>query len=168
MQQKTGQTAKNGTVLDHLAVMRILPHRYPFLLIDKVRIVEAQKSAVGIKTITNNEPQLVGHFPGNPIMPGVLIIESMAQTAAIVMAYKNPALGEAGIDALREGKAMVYLVGVDGARFRRPAVPGDVLEIAITLTSSKAGLYKFDAAVTCDGSEVARAVITAVYRAVDQ
>ena len=156
--------AQGGKLLNQLDVMRILPHRYPFLLIDRVRIIESGKSAVGIKNITNNEPQLVGHFPGNPIMPGVLLIECMAQTAAFIIAYDNPAMDEKSLAALRRGDAGIFLVGVDGAKFRRPAVPGDVLEIAVTLITGKAGLHKFDAKVTCGDSLVASAVVSAVYR----
>ncbi|MCG8625256.1 MAG: 3-hydroxyacyl-ACP dehydratase FabZ [Proteobacteria bacterium] len=151
-------------VLSHTDILGLIPHRYPFLLIDRVKIIEAQKSAIGIKAITNNEPQMEGHFPGYPIMPGVLIIESIAQTAAVIIAHNNPQLDDASIEAVQKGSARVYLVGVDSAKFRRPALPGDVLEFHTELTSSKRDLYKFEASVMCDGELVAKAVVTAVYR----
>ena len=151
-------------MLAHTDILRLIPHRYPFLLIDRVKITARQQSAIGIKAVTNNEPQMLGHFPGYPIMPGVLIIEAIAQTAAVIIAYDNPQLDDASIAAVQKGAARVYLVGVESAKFRRPALPGDVLEFHTSLMTSKRDLYKFEASVMCDGALVAKAVVSAVYR----
>ncbi len=107
-------------MLDSEAIQRIIPHRYPFLLVDRIVDLEAGKSAVGIKNVTVNEPFFIGHFPDRPVMPGVLIVEALAQTAGIMV-------GEEGA-----GKIPMFM-GIDKARFRRPVVPGDQLRLEVEL-----------------------------------
>jgi beta-hydroxyacyl-ACP dehydratase FabZ len=130
-------------------VMRILPHRYPFLLVDRVVEVEANRRIVGIKNVTINEPFFNGHFPGAPVMPGVLTIECMAQTGAILGLMNEPDLEN----------SLVYFIGIDGARFRRPIVPGDQLRIAIELLRRKATVWKMQGTVTVDGEVAAEAIL---------
>ncbi len=121
-------------LIDVNRIMEMIPHRYPFLLIDQVRDLVKGESAVGIKNVTSSEPHFQGHFPDHPIMPGVLIVEAMAQTAAVLVVAT---LGE---DA--EGK-LVYFMSVDNARFRKPVTPGDVLEIYVTKRRVRGNVYKF-------------------------
>jgi 3-hydroxyacyl-[acyl-carrier-protein] dehydratase len=144
-----------GTLLENYdmqAIHRVLPHRYPFLLIDRVVDVVAGQSAVGIKNVTFNEPHFGGHFPGNPIMPGVLIIEAMAQTAAVLV------MATLGLDA--EGK-LVYFMTIDQGRFRRPVVPGDQMKIRVDKQQRKLGVWKFKGVATVGDRPVAEAVISA-------
>ena len=110
------------TTADIQLIQKILPHRYPFLLVDKVHSIDGTSSAVGIKNVTMNEPHFQGHFPGNPIMPGVTIIEAMAQTSAVMV---GTSLG------LINGNLLVYFMAIDGCKFRRKVVPGDVLEMRV-------------------------------------
>lgn len=111
-------------------IQRLIPHRYPFLLIDRVKDIVANEAATGVKLVTINEPHFQGHFPGVPIMPGVLIIEAMAQTSAVMVSLSNQ---------LQDTGALVYFMGIEGAKFRRKVVPGDVLELRITVTRGRAG-----------------------------
>lgn len=138
--------------LDTAAIMRLIPHRYPFLMIDRVVAIEAEHSAIGIKNVTINEPFFQGHFPAQPIMPGVLIIEAMAQTAA--------ALVMASIGRNAEGK-LVYFMTIDQARFRRPVVPGDQLRIQVVKQQKKLSVWKFTGHATVDSRVAAEAVISA-------
>jgi 3-hydroxyacyl-[acyl-carrier-protein] dehydratase len=115
-------------------IQRILPHRYPFLLVDRVQAVEPGKSAVGIKNVTFNEPHFQGHFPGAPIMPGVTIIEAMAQTAAVLVGLT--------LD-LVDKHPLVYFMNIDGGKFRRKVVPGDVLELHVTVRRGGSRIWKF-------------------------
>jgi 3-hydroxyacyl-[acyl-carrier-protein] dehydratase len=119
-------------MLDIIEIMAILPHRYPFLLVDKVLEVEQGKRIVAIKNVTMNEPFFQGHFPGHPVMPGVLIIEAMAQVAAI-MAYLA-----SGSDA---SEKVSYFMAIDNARFRKPVKPGDTLRIEIETIFNKRGIW---------------------------
>jgi 3-hydroxyacyl-[acyl-carrier-protein] dehydratase len=119
-------------MLDIVQIMELLPHRYPFLLIDKILELEAGKRVVGIKNVTMNEPFFQGHFPGFPVMPGVLIIESMAQCAAI-LAYT--ATGDAAKDKVS------YFMAIDKARFRKPVKPGDTLRIEVETLFNKRGIW---------------------------
>jgi beta-hydroxyacyl-ACP dehydratase FabZ len=130
-------------------VMRILPHRYPFLLVDRVVEVEPNRRIVGIKNVTINEPFFNGHFPGAPVMPGVLTIECMAQTGAILGLMNEPDLEN----------SLVYFIGIDEARFRRPVVPGDQLRISIELLKRKATVWKMKGEVSVDGVLVAEATL---------
>jgi 3-hydroxyacyl-[acyl-carrier-protein] dehydratase len=138
--------------LDVEAINRMIPHRYPFLMIDRVVEIFADTSAIGIKNVTVNEPFFQGHFPGHPIMPGVLIVEAMAQTAAALVA--------ASVGAAAQGK-LVYFMTIDQARFRRPVVPGDQLRIKVVRQQRKLGVWKFLGHATVDGRTAAEAVISA-------
>jgi 3-hydroxyacyl-[acyl-carrier-protein] dehydratase len=138
--------------LDIDAIRRMIPHRYPFLMIDRVVEVTAETSAVGIKNVTVNEPYFAGHFPARPIMPGVLIVEAMAQTAA--------ALVVASIGPAAEGRP-VYFMTIDQARFRRPVLPGDQLRIKVVKQHKKLSVWKFLGQATIDDRLVAEAVISA-------
>ncbi|MBB5721912.1 3-hydroxyacyl-[acyl-carrier-protein] dehydratase [Loktanella ponticola] len=147
--------SETPTSADIQLIQAILPHRYPFLLVDKVRDIDGTSSAVGIKNVTMNEPHFQGHFPGMPIMPGVTIVEAMAQTAAVMV---GTSLG------LTEGNLLVYFMGIDGCKFRRKVIPGDVLEMKIETTRGKAGgkVWKFKGVATVDGEMAAEAEFTAM------
>ena len=141
--------------VDIQRILEMIPHRYPFLLIDKVVDIAEGESATGIKNVTMNEPQFTGHFPQQPIMPGGLIVESMAQTAAILVVQTL------GADA--EGK-LVYFMSIDNARFRKPVTPGDVMHIHVTKKQSRGPVWKFESQVKVDGQVVAEATIAAMIR----
>ncbi|NVJ99029.1 MAG: 3-hydroxyacyl-ACP dehydratase FabZ [Alphaproteobacteria bacterium] len=134
-------------------IMELIPHRYPFLLVDKVVDVVPGESATGIKCVTMNEPFFPGHFPQKPVMPGVLILEAMAQTAGAL------AIDFLGDDA--KGK-VVYFMGIDGAKFRKPVGPGDVLEMKVTKTRGGGAVWKFDAQAFVGGEMVTEAKLTAM------
>ena len=134
-------------------IMELIPHRYPFLLIDRMVDIVAGESATGIKNVTVNVPCFQGHFPGHPIMPGVLIIESMAQTSAALVVHT---LGE---DA--EGR-VVYFMSVDTARFRKPVTPGDVMRINVKKQAQRRNVWKFQGEAVVDGAVVAEATYTAM------
>ncbi|MDF1801372.1 3-hydroxyacyl-ACP dehydratase FabZ [Thalassovita sp.] len=140
---------------DIALIQRIIPHRYPFLLVDKVVDIDGIKSGRGIKNVTMNEPHFQGHFPGKPIMPGVTIIEAMAQTAAIMV---GTALDMA------DKNMLVYFMAIDKAKFRRMVVPGDVLDLQVTTTRGKPGgkVWKFSGLATVDGEMAAEAEFTAM------
>src|ERR1700733_257876 len=116
-------------ILDSIGIQKILPHRYPFLLVDTIEEMERWKRIVGIKNVTINENYFQGHFPGKPIMPGVLIIESMAQTAGFLLLQ----------EVADRDKKLLYFVSIDNARFRRPVVPGDRLRIEMTVLAWREG-----------------------------
>ncbi|MEO9862738.1 MAG: 3-hydroxyacyl-ACP dehydratase FabZ [Yoonia sp.] len=147
--------SETPTFADIQLIQAILPHRYPFLLVDKVRDIDGTSSAVGIKNVTMNEPHFQGHFPGTPIMPGVTIVEAMAQTAAVMV---GTTMG------LTEGNLLVYFMGIDGCKFRRKVIPGDILEMKIETTRGKAGgkVWKFKGVATVDGEMAAEAEFTAM------
>ena len=136
-------------------IQRIIPHRYPFLLVDKVVDIDGYQSARGIKNVTMNEPHFQGHFPGNPIMPGVTIVEAMAQTAAVMV-------GVALDYADRELK--VYFMAIDGGKFRRMVVPGDVLEMQMTTLRGRPGgkVWRFGGKATVEGEMAAEVEFTAM------
>ena len=136
-------------------IQRLIPHRYPFLLVDKVVDIDGYQSAKGIKNVTMNEPHFQGHFPGNPIMPGVTIIEAMAQTAAIMV---GTALG------LEDKNMQVYFMAIDKCKFRRMVVPGDVLEMKLQTTRGKPGgkVWKFAGIAEVEGEMAAEAEFTAM------
>ena len=133
-------------------LLSILPHRYPFLLIDKIIDIDGDNSATGIKNVTINEPHFTGHFPGNPIMPGVLIIEAMAQTAGAISIMAN------GFDT----PSIVYFMTIDNAKFRKPVVPGDRLEIRVTKIKRRGNLSKYACVASVEGAKVAEAEVTAM------
>jgi 3-hydroxyacyl-[acyl-carrier-protein] dehydratase len=138
--------------LDILQIMELLPHRYPFLLIDKLVDLVPGESAVGIKNVTFNEPFFQGHFPGRPIMPGVLIIEAMAQTAACVVVQGMP----------KSDKRLVYFMSVENARFRKPVVPGDQLRIHVKKERNRGTVWRFAGEARVDGQLMAEATYTAM------
>ena len=149
----TNRPQKGQTVLDIERIMQMLPHRYPFLLIDKVRDIVPGESAVGIKNVSINEPFFSGHFPGHPVMPGVLGVEAMAQTAAAMVVVS---MGEDTEDRL------VYFMSIENARFRKPVVPGDVLNIHVKKKQRRGSGWKFESKATVDGVTVADANFTAM------
>jgi len=136
-------------------IQRILPHRYPFLLVDKVVDIDGYQSATGIKNVTMNEPHFQGHFPGTPIMPGITIVEAMAQTTGVMVGV---ALDLADKDLL------IYFMAIDKCKFRRKVVPGDVLEMKVETNRGKPGgkVWKFKGVATVDGEMAAEAEFTAM------
>lgn len=134
-------------------IMESIPHRYPFLLVDKMIDVVPGETATGVKNVTINEPFFPGHFPQKPVMPGVLILEAMAQTAGVL------AVQFLGDNA--RGKVM-YFMGIDGAKFRQPVVPGDVLHMKVTKTRGGGAVWKFDAEAYVEDELVAQAKLTAM------
>ncbi len=140
-------------VLDIEQLMRVIPHRYPFLMIDRLVDVVRDKSATGIKNISINEPQFQGHFPSRPVMPGVLIIEAMAQTAAALVIYT--------LGAEFEGK-LVYFMSIENARFRHPVGPGDTMRVQVTKKHRRGNVWKFKSEVIVDGTLVADATYSAI------
>jgi 3-hydroxyacyl-[acyl-carrier-protein] dehydratase len=135
--------------LDIEAIMRLLPHRYPFLLVDRVLECVAGKHVIALKNVTYNEPFFPGHFPHRPVMPGVLIIEALAQAAGI-LAFKT-------VKVVPDVNTRFYFVAIDNARFRKPVEPGDQLILKVTLKRSFKGIWKFDGVAEVDGKEVASA-----------
>ena len=140
-------------LIDTKRIMEMIPHRFPFLMVDRVINVTPNVGATGIKNVTANEAQFQGHFPNLPIMPGVLIIESMAQTSAIVV------VATLGQEA--EGRA-VYFMSVENARFRKPVIPGDTLLVNVEKRAQRGGVWKFFAEVRVDEVVVAEGTITAM------
>jgi 3-hydroxyacyl-[acyl-carrier-protein] dehydratase len=138
---------------DIARIMKLLPHRYPFLLIDKLIDIDGDQSCTGIKNVTINEPFFQGHFPGLPVMPGVLIIEAMAQTAGALVLSK---LGDE-----HAGK-LVFFMSIDNARFRKPVSPGDTVHIHVKLTHKRPPVWKYGAVAEVDGKKVAEAEIGAM------
>jgi 3-hydroxyacyl-[acyl-carrier-protein] dehydratase len=136
---------------DIRALMDLLPHRYPFLLVDKIVEIDDDNSAIGIKNVTANEPHFMGHFPGEPIMPGVLLIEGMAQTAGAICARWQGG-----------GAKLVYFMTIDNARFRKPVVPGDRVEYHVKKQKQRGNIWKFHCDAKVDGQLVAEADIGAM------
>ena len=151
--QAANQAAKLADDIGIAGIMRMLPHRYPFLLLDRVVEIARGESGVGVKNVTVNEPFFQGHFPGFPVMPGVLIIEAMAQTAAVLV---MDALGE---EILVQA---VYFMSIEGAKFRKPVVPGDQLRLHCQRTQNRGKVWRYRAVARVDDAIVAEAVITAM------
>jgi len=150
MSSTKAEAVKNG-VIDINGIMGFIPHRYPMLLIDKIIDVVSGESCTGIKNVTVNEPHFQGHFPGRPIMPGVLIIEAMAQTSAtLVMA------------GLEEGRHLVYFMTIESARFRKPVVPGDRMLIKVKKDRQRGNVWKFRGEAYVDDVLCAEAMYTAM------
>ena len=145
--------------MDIYEVLEYLPQRYPILMIDKVKECEPGKRIVAIKNVSANEPQFLGHFPGRPIMPGVLILEAMAQAAGVMVF--------SAMDRPQMEHSLYYYVGIDNARFKKPVVPGDVLELEVTLDRQLRGIGKFNCVARVDGQTVAEATIMCTVRPVD-
>lgn len=133
-------------------ILKMIPHRYPFLLVDRVDIIEPNEEAVGLKNITMNEPQFTGHFPENPVMPGVLIVEAMAQTAAVTV-MSNQEEGH---------KKSVFFMSVENAKFRKPVLPGHQLKMHVVKEQERRNVYRFRGEATVDGVLHAEAVFTAM------
>ena len=140
--------------IDIKEIMSIIPHRYPFLLIDRVTEIKLKESIVGIKNVTANEPQFMGHFPGRPVMPGVLIIEAMAQLSAVLVAKSMEST---------EDKE-VFFMSIDESKFRKVVQLGDVLIIYASITQSRGAVWKFKARAEVDGKIAAESVFTAMVK----
>lgn len=136
-------------------IQRILPHRYPFLLVDKVEEITGTESAVGYKNVTMNEPHFQGHFPGTPIMPGVTIVEAMAQTAGVMIGV--------ALDQM-DKEMLIYFMSIDNCKFRRKVIPGDVLRMELKTLRGKAGgkVWRFAGVATVDGEMAAEAEFMAM------
>ncbi len=141
-------------MIDITRIQELLPHRYPFLMVDRIEELEPGVRAVGIKAVSIGEPYFEGHFPGNPVMPGVLIVEALAQTAAVLGYETHPAYQQAG---------GVLLMGLDRVRFRRRVVPGDVLRLEVTLQKERGQIWRVEGRATVDGERAAEAELMATF-----
>jgi 3-hydroxyacyl-[acyl-carrier-protein] dehydratase len=146
------------TTLDIHHILKKLPHRYPFLLIDRVIEIEAGKRIKAIKNVTINEPFFSGHFPHRPVMPGVLMVEALAQAAAL--------LSFESLGGQPDDDTVVYFVGIDGARFKRPVEPGDQLVLEASIERAKAGIYKYKVRASVDGDTAVEAELMCTMRKV--
>ncbi|GAO03099.1 3-hydroxyacyl-ACP dehydratase FabZ [Anaeromyxobacter sp. PSR-1] len=148
------ETAERKPILDVVGIQKLLPHRPPFLLVDRVVEFEPNRRVVALKGVTMNEPFFQGHFPAQPVMPGVLILEALAQAAALLatMSMKPEEVND----------KITYLMGIDGARFRRPVVPGDRLELEVEVTKHKGAVWKQRGVARVDGQVVAEAEFMAM------
>ncbi len=145
--------AESETTADLARIKRMIPHRYPFLLIDRVEKIKRNESAVGVKNVTNNEPFFQGHFPEKPIMPGVMIVEAMAQTAGVLVVDT--------LDLIDQG-LLVYFMTLDKTRFRKLVVPGDVLELHVKILRGRGKVWKFWGEGIVRGETVAEAEYSAM------
>jgi len=149
----TVETPVKVDVIDINRIMEMIPHRYPFLMIDRIIDLIPDQKATGVKNVSINENYFSGHFPERPVMPGVLIIEAMAQTAGVFVVHT--------LGSKSEGK-LVYFMSVDGARFRKPVEPGDQLMVEVTKLQSRGNVWKFNGRATVDGTLVAEATYAAM------
>ncbi len=147
-------------MMDIHEILRYLPHRYPIILVDRVLELERGKRIVAIKNVTINEPVFMGHFPHYPVMPGVLIIEALAQAAAI--------LSFVSMDRKSDPDSLYYFAGIDSARFKRPVEPGDQLRLEVEMLREMRGVGKFGARALVDGQVAAEAELLCAYRKVDK
>lgn len=138
--------------VEQVEIQALLPHRYPFLLVDRIKEFEPHKSIVGIKNVTVNEPFFQGHFPGRPVMPGVLIIEAMAQVGGVLV-FKSGGV---------VGKTIMYLTGIEEAKFRRPVVPGDQLRVEIEVLKKRPPFWKMQGKAYVDNEVACETVVTAM------
>jgi len=150
---KENAAADEIDTIDINRIMEMIPHRYPFLMIDKVTNIVPSKSATGIKCVTMAEPHFQGHFPVMPIMPGVLIVEAMAQTAAVLVVYST---GEES-----QGK-VVYFMSIDNARFRKPVIPGDIIHLKVETIRQRGNVWKLSGKALVEDKIVAEAVFAAM------
>lgn len=140
-------------MLDVNEIMKLLPHRYPFLLVDRITEIDPGKKIVGLKNVTINEPFFPGHFPGHPVMPGVLIVEAMAQVAAILVYSSSD-----------ENKDKItYFVGIDNTKFRKPVVPGDQIRLELEVTGCRRGIWSFAGKAFVDGKLVTESELRATF-----
>lgn len=147
-----GEVTTTLESLDIQGIQQVLPHRYPFLLIDRIIEIDGNESAIGIKNVTMNEPHFQGHFPGHPVMPGVLIVEAMAQTAGAISIRQHASASP----------SLVYFMTIDNAKFRRPVVPGDRLELHVRKLKQRGTIVRFACTGIVDGAKVAEAEISAM------
>ncbi|MDQ3060588.1 MAG: 3-hydroxyacyl-ACP dehydratase FabZ [Pseudomonadota bacterium] len=145
-------------MMDIHQILKLLPHRYPILLVDRVLEIETGKSIKALKNVTINEPFFMGHFPKHPVMPGVLMIEAMAQAAAL--------LSFSTLGVTPDDKTVYYFAGIDGARFKRPVGPGDQLIMDVELLRMKAGIFKFKGVCSVDGKLACEAELMCTMRTV--
>jgi 3-hydroxyacyl-[acyl-carrier-protein] dehydratase len=145
-------------MMDIHKILKQLPHRYPFLLVDRVLAIDKGKTIKGLKNVTINEPFFEGHFPHRPVMPGVLMLEALAQAAAL--------LAFDALDSTPSDDMVYYFAGIDAARFKRPVEPGDQLVLEVELLRMKAGIFKFKARATVDGDLAVEAELTCAMRKV--
>lgn len=138
--------------IEIMELMKLLPHRYPFLLVDRIVAVRGDEYGCGIKNVSINEPHFQGHFPQRPIMPGVLMIEGMAQTAGAIVVHAS----------MRDKAPLVYFMSIDKAHFRKPVEPGDRLEYHVTKLRGRGAVWKYSCEARIDGERVAEAVLTAM------
>ena len=146
----------NGETLDAVGIREILaalPHRYPFLMVDKVTNIRGDEFGIGIKNVTANEPQFMGHFPGNPVFPGVLVLEGMAQTAGVLCIRSRPGQSQ---------PSLVYFMTIDKAKFRKPVIPGDVLEYHVTRIARRRNMWWYRGEAKVNGQIVAEAELGAM------
>jgi 3-hydroxyacyl-[acyl-carrier-protein] dehydratase len=148
-------SAATATSVDIRRILQMIPHRYPMLMVDKVTEMVLNESAVGVKNVSVNEPFFQGHFPSEPVMPGVLIVEAMAQTAAVLVV--------ATFGSESEGK-LVYFMSIDGVRFRRPVLPGDRLELHVKKVQSRGNVWRFEGRAIVEGKVAAEATFAAMIR----
>jgi 3-hydroxyacyl-[acyl-carrier-protein] dehydratase len=141
-------------VADIREILKLLPHSYPFVMIDRVKNIHGDEQGIGIKNVTVNEPQFMGHFPDNPVMPGVLLIEGMAQTAGVLCLRQ---MAEAA-----RAKSLFYFLTIDKAKFRKPAVPGDTIEYHVKKIARRRNMWWYRAEARVDGNLIAEAEVGAV------
>jgi 3-hydroxyacyl-[acyl-carrier-protein] dehydratase len=145
-------------MMDIHDILKKLPHRYPFLMVDRVTAIEKGKSIQAIKNVTINEPFFTGHFPQRPVMPGVMMLEALAQVGALLVFDS--------VGASPEDNMVYYFAGIDGARFKRPVEPGDQLVMDVSLIRAKAGIYKFSGVARVDGNVACEAELMCTVRTV--
>lgn len=141
--------------LNYKDIAKILPHRYPFLLVDRITELEPGKRVVGIKNVTANEPFFQGHFPGNPVMPGVLIIEAMAQVGGVLARISNPEAMD------RQGEGSLFFMSIDKVKFRKPVIPGDQIVFEVLPLRTGSRIWKIEGKATVDGTVVTQAELVA-------
>lgn len=157
MEEQTQDQMEKTNIVEEIRIgeiLKLLPHRYPFLLVDRMKAVEPGVSGIGIKNVTMNEPFFQGHFPENPVMPGVLQIEAMAQTAGIIVLMSFP-------EEERSGNS-VYFMTVDEVKFRKPILPGDVIEFHVKKEQAVRNVFKFRGEAKVDGKLVSQAIFSAM------